>query len=99
MHLLYISCVSLILQVERMTIKILELGTLTELTEEEEESYKGGIGETVSGVTEALKTTANNTTNTTIPASISGVKQVLALTTEPTKSILPTPLPKLLETT
>lgn len=99
MHLLYISCVSLILQVERMTIKILELGTLTELTVEEEESYKGGIGETVSGVTGAVKTTVNNTTGTTVPASISGVKQVVVLTTEPTTSVLPPILPKLLETT
>ncbi|MCC5644841.1 hypothetical protein LC607_18220 [Nostoc sp. CHAB 5824] len=75
-----------------MVIKILELGLLTELTEEEEESCKGGIGETVSSVTEAVKTTVNNTTDTTVPLTISGVKDAVALTTAPVITVLPTPL-------
>lgn len=47
-----------------MVIKIMELGTLTELTEEEEESYKGGtnpeIVVPVGGVPTGNSTTAQD---------------------------------------
>ncbi|AUB37382.1 hypothetical protein COO91_03327 [Nostoc flagelliforme CCNUN1] len=66
-----------------MVIKILELGIVTELTEEEEESYKGGTEETVSEVAEALKATIVNTTGTTLPLTISGAKDAVKLTTDP----------------
>ncbi|MCC5599202.1 hypothetical protein [Nostoc favosum] len=66
-----------------MVIKILELGILTVLTEEEEESYKGGIAETVTDVTGAVKAIVNNTGGTTIPLTISGAKDAVKLTTDP----------------
>ena len=73
----------LILEVLGMVIKILELGIVTELTEEEEESYKGGTEETVSEVTEALKATIVNTTGTTLPLTTSGAKDAVKLITDP----------------
>ena len=83
-----------------MVIKILELSTLTQLTEEEQESCKGGIGETVPAVPKAVAANVDNTTTTTFPVSISGVEQVVALTTEHTISHLKTiVVPKQPETT
>ncbi|WP_229497754.1 hypothetical protein [Nostoc mirabile] len=53
------------------------------LTEEEQESCKGGIGETVPAVTKAVKAIVNNTGGTTIPLTISGAKDAVKLTTDP----------------
>ena len=77
-----------------MAIKILELGTLTVLTEEEEESYKGGILPAIVNIVGeapgAVKTTVNNTTDTTVPLTISGLEDGVNLTTKPVISLLPT---------
>ncbi|WP_375513971.1 hypothetical protein [uncultured Nostoc sp.] len=79
-----------------MAIKILELSTLTVLTEEELKSCKGG-GETppvivdpVGSITKAVGTTIDNTTSSTLPLTISGVQDAVKLTTDAPLSVIET---------
>lgn len=74
-----------------MAIKILELSTLTELTEDELKSCKGGedtppiIGNTVGSITEeAVDATIGNTTAATVPF----VNDAGKLTTAPATNVL-----------
>ena len=79
-----------------MAIKILELSTLTVLTEEELKSCKGGrdtrlvIVAPVASITKAVGTTIDNTTSSTLPLTKSGVQDAVKLTTDATLSVIET---------